>query len=1335
MGDNFLINKNSQMLRSLETLAQPVTSLNGVTAEAAKELGKLGITTVQDLAASSIFTTASRIAEASNPIIRPGQKRQISALPTDILKKEVVGTSIEKLANEPISIFTIFSEKDAQKIESTLGTLTVGDLAKWPPYLLAKDILTVETGGVEPSPVEDPEAPSDLVPGTGRYPTERIQYEIIVLDKVLKGPQGQTTKSSVTDSISQQVDGVSIGSIDHNVGNGVLRPSLDVTIEHSIEQDFRPLDVSQCSDAGFTRPAIGAVLTYSQSWYTMGLTLGHLLHSVALSPGETTRIAIVDWNRREKASGTEQINETEALNASLEHNRSISEITQAVAKETQTGFSESTTKEMNFSGGSGTGVSGQIMGFFGVAGASVGGGAGVSTSTSFATSSGTRNLNAQMTQNICDSTQQAANSVRNRRASIVREVSQNESETLSTRAITNFNHMHALTVQYYEVVQLYKTVVELGRVTRCLFLPMKVLDFSNPLVLKNFSNVLSAASLIPEVRAGLAGLDTALTLVTLVASADASSALENARIDSELALVLQGSTPKIWQLPPETKFSSWRIQGKTFKFSTVIQKVTVHYADGTSELGIVPSVENTTFGPGWIYGNSTCLANFSARPLSDLVSIEVTPCDGSNALLKYEDIYVELSLSYHDKQFRFYTNYMQIALESNPVTVLRTSTKTTKVDQSTVVSQLQANALYYSQAVWRSMNAPSFVALLDNLGYTFQGQPITEVIDPTPFAVIGNYVAYRFYNEDDEQWGKFLDSHPDLRYNKEYYDQRKVDKIYRQEEYVPVPSGGVWAEAVLGRFNSAEKLDVTRFWNWQDSPIPITAPEIAPLQAKTPTADQPNLTASQLGQPVINLVNAPALPDPTGMSAVLNSVSNGAMFRDMSHAAETIAAANAALASGFTAAGQSQQTAKDYAQIAADLMAKKGLGASSGGSNGSSAIGSSNSSNGYKPSNVSELGAKYNAAEALDKESAKSGGATEGNYNSTSGSNSNASSGTISSGESSNMTSDMGSSRRDQVLGTGPLQMLTDMAYGTVNSNDISQIDNVEIEWARQHPEGHVEPGVFEGRVYQDILSLWNFDVGSADITKFEAGLWDYIRMLKEWDNLGDTLIITGHASSSGSEEINSTLARKRALNVKDWLVNKGELNEISISIVPLGTSFPIPDSRIFDPEARARERRVEIRRNRRLWAQNDYDRALNIVQNMPDSERKRRLQGVIPILKNQSGDDRYIDKAGLGTAYSFYSKPGFEWLDDVGQWDKNSPKIIFSARDNWINKIHPGYSDGEILSILLSMDTRIWEAIQWIAEQEARHQEGGLSTLIVEAKKWISLQQSDANSIYFYYQ
>ena len=64
-----------------------------------------------------------------------------------------------------------------------------------------------------------------------------------------------------------------------------------------------------------------------------------------------------------------------------------------------------------------------------------------------------------------DATHQAASSVRNRRASIVKEISETEHESsVSTRILANYNHMHALTVQYYEVVELYRVLV--GSCTR-----------------------------------------------------------------------------------------------------------------------------------------------------------------------------------------------------------------------------------------------------------------------------------------------------------------------------------------------------------------------------------------------------------------------------------------------------------------------------------------------------------------------------------------------------------------------------------------------------------------------------------------------------------------------------------------------------------------------------------------------------------------------------------------------------------------------------------------------------------------------------------------------------
>jgi hypothetical protein len=40
---------------------------------------------------------------------------------------------------------------------------------------------------------------------------------------------------------------------------------------------------------------------------------------------------------------------------------------------------------------------------------------------------------------------------------------------------------------------------------------------------------------------------------------------------------------------------------------------------------------------------------------------------------------------------------------------------------------------------------------------------------------------------------------------------------------IALPTRGVLGEAVLGRCASAEKIDLTRFWNWGDSPIPQAA--------------------------------------------------------------------------------------------------------------------------------------------------------------------------------------------------------------------------------------------------------------------------------------------------------------------------------------------------------------------------------------------------------------------------------------------------------------------------------------------------------------------------------
>ena len=103
-------------------------------------------------------------------------------------------------------------------------------------------------------------------------------------------------------------------------------------------------------------------------------------------------------------------------------------------------------------------------------------------------------------------------------------------------------------------------------------------------------------------------------------------------------------------------------------------------------------------------------------------------------------------------------------------------------------------------------------------------------------------------------------------------------------EQVFLPTGGLFAEAVLGRSNAAEYLDIERYFNWQDAPIPNLAPGIQPLDTgsryQVPTAQ----TAA--APSTINLTGPVTLPDPTGMQGVLSAIQNGNMFRDMSKAGE-----------------------------------------------------------------------------------------------------------------------------------------------------------------------------------------------------------------------------------------------------------------------------------------------------------------------------------------------------------------------------------------------------------------------------------------------------------------
>jgi hypothetical protein len=914
-----------------EILHKPTRALLGVTPAAESALVDLEIDTVFELATSAVFGAAVTLMEGGSDLrsalARFGQPA------SDIVRESVTaGKPLAELQFLAINALQGVPAGKAKAIAAALDAATVRDFALYPPYRVAADLLR-QLYFPESDPLFDPERPADLVPSTGEYPTERVQYQTVLMD-------------AAEDATANLVDLTS--------------------------DAFAPLDLAALAggDTGFKKVAFGALLTYTQSWFSQGVTLGQLLHSVALSPGESTRIAVVDWTRRSRAGETEVISEEDELANDTSHNRAISEVTNAVATEAQSGFSHSSTTDTSTEVGlsHAVDVSGPLGGLLG--GVNVSEGQTFSNASSFgsadsySSSFGQRSVGTSMGQNIADRTHQNAHSSRTRRASVVKEVAQSESENVSTRVIANYNHMHALTVQYYEVVQVHRVDLTLARADRVVFIPVKLFDFANEALIRRFRGVLARAALTPTIREALSNLDVIelrpdfkqkfvsldSSVANFVAMAQSGrttdgpiggsfiSAISDA-VAREVARVTGGKTTDATE--DATDHTTDRVAGKDALpgrkmraplQTTATQKANDGLWDGAQAARVSNVVgqsvlrpESTSFYlPTDVVIERTFVDAGGAAVVTPVITLrggevettvhptdpialsDVTRIDLRGASPE-GDIEARAILTLNRNGVRFPVELPAVSIPQGtradtPLVTVRAGA----VDVN-IVRHLADNRLYYSQAVLRSLDAAQLALLLSGLSIAvqttgFDGQrisqsvPVAQVIDPMPIRYVGNYLAFRMSVESDFDlaWNEWLGDHG-----------LEVGKLYKQD-VVPLGTGGVFAEAVLGRSNAAEKLDITRFWDWQDSPIPLQPTEIAAIQTGS-RATPEDVTPGQLSTPIVNITSPTSLPDPVGTAAALQAIQNGSMFRDMSGLQATIGLVQASIAqtmAGASAAGQ-----------------------------------------------------------------------------------------------------------------------------------------------------------------------------------------------------------------------------------------------------------------------------------------------------------------------------------------------------------------------------------------------------------------------------------------------
>ncbi|AXT85687.1 hypothetical protein C6I20_11130 [Aeromicrobium sp. A1-2] len=238
------------------------------------------------------------------------------------------------------------------------------------------------------------------------------------------------------------------------------------------------------------------------------------------------------------------------------------------------------------------------------------------------------------------------------------------------------------------------------------------------------------------------------------------------------------------------------------------------------------------------------------------------------------------------------------------------------VDQ--LIVHLNANAIHYHKVIWWQMDRDELFMLLDGFTAPYgrrlengkwvedTGRSIASVVEREPLGVLGNSLVFRVAG------GVFLgiDGHQSPAALDRYYHDGEVRP---QPLRVSLPTDGLYAQALMDACEACEEHFGSTDWVLTNK-----EPELEALadQLGSRRASPEGTTPSEMPGTLINLQNAPAAPDPTGLADVLRSVGNAEAFRDMAGLAGTQANAMGALT-------QASSLASSFGQMAVDFQKSK----------------------------------------------------------------------------------------------------------------------------------------------------------------------------------------------------------------------------------------------------------------------------------------------------------------------------------------------------------------------------------------------------------------------------
>jgi pimeloyl-ACP methyl ester carboxylesterase len=702
-----------------------------------------------------------------------------------------------------------------------------------------------------------------------------------------------------------------------------------------------------------TTIAHGHILQFRQVWKADGYSLGDLLHSIPLAPCQQKQIVTIDWDRREDAVRTEELSEREFLFANLVRDRDVKEMMDTALSEEIDGGS--TAKTYGGGGGLGFAIGPLVIG-------ASGGGSGAD-STAWQDSS--REVSASTMHELKDRINQSAAAVRSQRATVIQTLGQGERQRVETEVIANHNHCHALTMQYFEVLRHFQVLEELAEVRECLFVPFLMTRFHDTKVLRWREAIvrnclkrrlLPAFDAIERIQLNYVGSDLPLGMF-------AEEPLES--LDGDLRVNITIARPrdpktdepdyfeKVWPFwtrliggnPAdvyERFLANQQFKDRVFREQLAPQiaekfiaslRVVLYTDDG----GEIEANLNPTLASKYHVGETHTVTladsgNTPAIPRKNIVAVEIR---SDYELPEHSQVVVEsAAFLYSTRHLRhpLYQNsrVLDDLLFGDPV-YLSTSRLSKEEERNPraedqqlrrkLLTHLNANLEYYHKAMWWSMDKERRFILLDGfLAPNSGGRSVASVVHNDLIGIVGNSLVFPVVA------GFQLDPRYQAIKKQAEADPRKptpdLFDLYAPitpdpPRQLSVPTKGVFAEAVMGACNCCEKIDDSRFWRWSESPCPDDPPQIAPVNVASRVGPTPDLTATDFPAPIVNFQNIPEAPDPTGLSAALQLLGRGDLFRDITGLTQNQKNALATLQASLSTAGAFGQEAIQLAHAQA----------------------------------------------------------------------------------------------------------------------------------------------------------------------------------------------------------------------------------------------------------------------------------------------------------------------------------------------------------------------------------------------------------------------------------